>query len=432
MTSYTTDGESTRTIKAALRKAFPKAIFKVTRGGSRIEWTDDGPSVEQVKSALIAANCVTTWKDFRGDLVFEIGRINSIWFDRYNVAERAAYQEDLLRRRRESEAREQRENDAVKVAALAKRDVMRAPDGGFLRQPAVPPTSQHVHDAFESLRQRAEADVGIDVDRKVRPSWAPPLILEGELLEACIALDLLKPDDAPIARLWAGFADPKATGSILREQRSRHTLSGITCRGFQLHAGSERGPTHAMLFEAQRTESGEWHFGPRVRTSDYYSPRHSEWERLVRERERYQSYHSIEPDPSIERITERLAAIDAQDKADAEAHHKRQGFRVRAAELAKARVLEFAGAPGVQMALAGRLCGHCFNCWRELTDPISLERGIGPECLENKVMWIKLMREEMNVPTLAFYSGMPEEFVIEVLSGLKAQREDAVADNARP
>jgi Family of unknown function (DUF6011) len=319
----------------------------------------------------------------------------------------------------------QRENDALSAAMTAKRAIFQGPDAeGFPRPPA--DTLPHVHDAFETLRQRAEDDVGSDAERQVRPSWAPPLILEGELLGACIALDLLQPDDMPIARLWAGFADPQTTGRILREQRSRHTLSGIVCRGFQLYAGSERGSTSAMLFEAQLTATtGQWRFGPRRHASDYSSPRSSEWERLVRERERLvqerergREHQQDVPgiDARIERVAEQIAVIDAQDITAAQAHHKRQALWARAIELARERVLEFAGAPGVQMALAGRLCGHCFNCWRALTDPISLERGIGPECLDHKIEWIEATRERMDAPTLAFFTGLPEAFVIEILA----------------
>ena len=47
----------------------------------------------------------------------------------------------------------------------------------------------------------------------------------------------------------------------------------------------------------------------------------------------------------------------------------------------------FAGDYDVQIRNAGRLCGHCCECFRLLTDPRSLEIGIGPECVQ-KVVWI--------------------------------------------
>ena len=143
--------------------------------------------------------------------------------------------------------------------------------------------------------------------------------------------------------------------------------------------------------------------GPYVYTSDYYSPRRAEWERLVREREHCPDTYRGDPikiDHCIVRTSEQIAAIDAKDLADAQAYHQRQALRVRAVELARARTLDFAGAPGVQMVLAGRLWGHCCNCGRALTDPISLERGIGPECHAGKVDFIKRMRAEMSVARL--------------------------------
>src|SRR5258707_15648108 len=99
-----TDGENTRAIKAALHKVFPGTGFSVTRGGSYIKWTDDGPTVEQVEDALIAAGAEAEpcWNGKRQ--LHLHGRSSSIWFDRFNAAERAAEQEDQARRIQEREA----------------------------------------------------------------------------------------------------------------------------------------------------------------------------------------------------------------------------------------------------------------------------------------------------------------------------------------
>ena len=56
-TRYQSDGEATRAIKGALHKAFPTAKISITNGGSHIEWTDDGPTVEQVQDVISAAHC---------------------------------------------------------------------------------------------------------------------------------------------------------------------------------------------------------------------------------------------------------------------------------------------------------------------------------------------------------------------------------------
>jgi len=59
---------------------------------------------------------------------------------------------------------------------------------------------------------------------------------------------------------------------------------------------------------------------------------------------------------------------------------QKQKLRIRATELAAQRVAEFAGDPDTQMKLAGKLTSSCCFCGRTIFDPISLERGIGPEC----------------------------------------------------
>lgn len=52
----------------------------------------------------------------------------------------------------------------------------------------------------------------------------------------------------------------------------------------------------------------------------------------------------------------------------------------RATELGAAATLSFAGAADAQMKLGGVLAKACGCCGRTLTDTISLEYGIGPEC----------------------------------------------------
>lgn len=65
-----------------------------------------------------------------------------------------------------------------------------------------------------------------------------------------------------------------------------------------------------------------------------------------------------------------------------------------------------------QMHLAARLCGHCC-CFKELTNPVSLERGIGPDCLGHRVNFICTCASEL-VDWLAWITGMPHDFVVEV------------------
>jgi hypothetical protein len=268
---------------------------------------------------------------------------------------------------------------------------------------------------FETLRLRAEADAAARIQDSDKPqsrrsSWAPPLVLAGELLEVCVELKFLSPTDKPVARLWGQFADPKRIGRVLRETNSNHNhaMIGIACRGFELHPGAERGNRSNILFEAQRTADGNWRTGPR-----WIEPRHDPDGKVKHaqgsvEHAQYfvDSYNDPRnPDPGkptphpifwekplqdftkeLEDKQRLLAAAEAEEQERYQKALDRYALRRRAFELAAARVAEFAGDQDVQMRAAGRLCGHCAQCFRALTDPKSVEIGIGPECVQ-RVWW---------------------------------------------
>jgi hypothetical protein len=256
---------------------------------------------------------------------------------------------------------------------------------------------------FEILRLRAEADTAARLDpdkpQTRRPSWAPPLVLTGELLDLCIKLGLLTSDDKPIARLWAQFASPKKVARVLREANVDQSLAmpEIACRGFELYAGGERGKKSRILFRTQRYGNGKWETGP-----NWYKP--SLWRSFKTQRTQRQvdllqkRVDSFTGDPSCEnplrdftaalhREQQLLAEGQAADQREYQACLEHYELGRRATELAAARVVEFAGDYDVQVRLAGRLCGHCCECFRLLTDPKSLEIGIGPECVQ-KVCWV--------------------------------------------
>jgi hypothetical protein len=177
------DRVRTQIIKAALHKQFPNCKFSVTRGGSWIEWTDDdGPDVTEVENAVIASGIVAIreGRDGKRWLRIEPGRHNDIYFDRYNAAKRAVYQQDLARRIEEGKARAERTKAALAAVGQARRAAIDA-----LRFSAPKIDTSHLeaaNAAFEAQRQRAEAAVAIENDeRQRRASWAPPLTLDGEL-----------------------------------------------------------------------------------------------------------------------------------------------------------------------------------------------------------------------------------------------------------
>ena len=246
MSEYIPPAKITQLVKGALRKAFPDSTFRVsTRHGIQVEWHDDGPTVEQVQNALLGAKLATAEHGRDGRPWLNGPGCMSYRLDRFNPAKREADKADLERRMQEAQAQRLREEEAVRKAVTAKRTAVATDTRPIVSEPLSDPA---VFAVFEELRQRAEVDVSIssEAERQRRPSWAPPLIIEGELLEACRELGYLSADAKPIVRLWTQFADPKKKSAALREQRSNHPLAGIACRGFELHVGSERGRSRAL------------------------------------------------------------------------------------------------------------------------------------------------------------------------------------------
>jgi len=221
------------------------------------------------------------------------------------------------------------------------------------------------------------------------------------------------------------FASPKQSKRYAREHISTLPLHGIACRGFQFSAGGERQGTSERL-EAQRRNDSTWQFGPSFYPHEYHSPRGRKWENLIREREQVNNLLShtnfteqahAQQEIRLAKIISELAAIDAEDAVDAEKYYARQRLKQRTYELAQARVLDFIGAPDTQMQAAGRLWGHCCRCGKQLTDPLSLERGIGPDCWQGILLGIRAMAaEEYAVRRISRLIGMPVEFVNTVLS----------------
>jgi Large polyvalent protein associated domain 29 len=99
----TTAAETARAARAALRKAFPGTKISTTsdRCSVYVRWTDDGPTIETLQEALLAAGCAKTRTDWRGQrhLISSEDSSASYWLDRYNPAF------EQLRRRAEAEAR---------------------------------------------------------------------------------------------------------------------------------------------------------------------------------------------------------------------------------------------------------------------------------------------------------------------------------------
>jgi hypothetical protein len=240
---------TTSRIRSALHKAFPAAKFTVQHNGQYINRTDDGPTVEQVQEVLLKAKCITEDEReyFGGGRHFypaDEAYGNHVWFTRYNVAKHEAEKAESARWREEYDAKCKRQAEAVSRASQELYQRASRTARAFSPAPQLSPDQLvPLNAALERMREQAETEVKArfniqDGDR--RPSWAPPLIIEAELLDVCRELGYLAPEDPPICRLWAGFADPKRAGKWLRQHESRHTLEGIECRTFQLFAGPHR------------------------------------------------------------------------------------------------------------------------------------------------------------------------------------------------
>jgi hypothetical protein len=428
----TTIVETAKLARAALREAFPGSKISATStfGSVNVRWTTDGPTVEQVQETLLAAGCAETRRDFQGKryLVTPENSSGSYWLDRYDPAQLAA---ELQKQERWTQERRLEESRVADV--IARESATRQSLWPSLQERTPPPVQDpSVFAAFERLRQRAETEVQIGETAERRPSWAPPLLLGEELAELCLELGYITLDDKWIGRLWADFATPRRSVRWLRRNVSRLPLEGLQCRGFSLWVGSSRGARSDLLFEAQREQSGGWRFGPRDFVYAFRSAHGRAWEQLVRGRERNQhelEHHELSEErrhqleAGIAEYSHRLEGINAKDLASATAYGTQQHRRQRALELAQVRVLEFIGTPDAQMLVAARLWEHCCVCGKALTDPVSLERGIGPDCYADRVDYIRRAASAGRSPeNIAAVAGRPLEFVSALLSETRERR----------
>jgi hypothetical protein len=151
------------------------------------------------------------------------------------------------------------------------------------------------------------------------------------------------------------------------------------------------------MFEAQRLADGSWAIGPRwispapehVRGRLY---RDLAWERksLADNEKRLANApsYAVEKYRQEQRaLIEKKRAAVQQQEAELETllvpMRRRYELRMRVVELSAACIADFAGSPAEKMTAAARITGNCAICGRGLIDPISVERGIGPECLDH-------------------------------------------------
>lgn len=149
--------EMTRLIKTTLRKQFLGHKFKVSHGGKSVEWSDanNAPTVIEVEDAIIAAGIVEVRPTWNNGRMLDLSNGDHMAFYRFNVAESEAFQRDLERRRIEREEMAARHEAATIAARKAKLKILNA--ARHASHDLDSSRLQAAFDAFENMRQRAEA-----------------------------------------------------------------------------------------------------------------------------------------------------------------------------------------------------------------------------------------------------------------------------------
>ena len=267
---------------------------------------------------------------------------------------------------------------------------------------------------LEKLRAQAEQETA-EASTTRRPSWAPALVLSDELLDVCRSLAWLSAGAKPVARLWSVSADLKRIGTWQRDHLSNVPRHGHRVRGFDLIAGEQRtGPRR--ICRRLKNENGQWDESPRwiepprpqrlsatERTLKYFQEflaRPPLTEEALRERSGLDYLSDDDLARRVwlnarerERMTIDIPGLEAKIGTDATAYESaRERYRLhtRAFELGRQRIAEFLGDPETQMLAGSRVTGCCSRCRVELTDPTSIERGIGPECIK-RVAWHRVV-----------------------------------------
>ena len=244
------------------------------------------------------------------------------------------------------------------------------------------------NDLLEKLRLQAEADTVDAGTDKRRPSWGPALVLDDTLIAAFAGLNY-PPLDKPVARLWATFANPSKVGRYLRVNVSPLPMPEVRCRAFELRLGTKR--SGERLLQAKRDNAGLWSIDAHIPSHFAGWPEHQQARRnFERAQGRVTTLtsgaqsHATEwaencrkhlPEAEAELIAckQKFSELDA---VRTDYHRRREAL----GETIKQRVAAFAGDSRVEMIAGARVTGNCAICGRGLNDPMSLERGIGPEC----------------------------------------------------
>lgn len=201
-----------------------------------------------------------------------------------------------------------------------------------------------------------------------RPSWAPRLLVDAELQALLLRLGWIEGKE-PAVRLWSCFTDPR-----------RHN-GKVTCDAFELRAGETR-------------------VGKKLCVAQFFD-KPATIENLKRTIETTSNPYARE---YWEDVLARTEAKNAGWSFGSPLHSRRRdpdrdAMLKRVWELGKERIAEFAGAADEQMRAAGKYYGHCCCCGKALTDPVSIDLGIGPECRHKNE--VSVTRASLTTPDLS-------------------------------
>jgi hypothetical protein len=211
--------------------------------------------------------------------------------------------------------------------------------------------------ALNDLRIKAEKmverviDVGPfdqQVQRTKRPTFAPPIHPLGEeLVTLLFEVNWLSADELAIARLWARFTSPRR--------------GPVRCEGFELRAGQK-------------------HNGGKIWTGQYFDKERvlENLERQIEEATKPQVLSFLEDALRVTRAKTGGWSFGPRWSWSGEPGQLEKLKRI--VELGHTRVMSFAGDPDTQIRAGGRYWGHCAICGKALSEPHSIEYGVGPEC----------------------------------------------------
>jgi hypothetical protein len=261
---------------------------------------------------------------------------------------------------------------------------------------------------WDALRVRADTEVAQAADTR-RPSWGPPLLLGLDLLEVTEELGWFGLDDPVVARLWGTFFDPRDRHRPVWAAPETHACTGFRLRMVKrADADSEAKRGKVLVTADKHYRTGEWRIGPDWYPPEHYAPK--PWtprepkaavsEATLRKRAKQaQELAELDRAYAAERgVT--LEAFRAEIAADREAWNQRAlqqrqeraapamrqaELLIRSRDLGLARIATLVAAAGAferELAAGSAQLSVCMNCGRALTDPQSVERGVGPDCFD--------------------------------------------------